>query len=234
MSAVRELQTGQKSNVGVSYYTRWVNRPAGRLFAAAFSLTPITPNQVTLVSGAATLLGVGLLAALEPTWWLGLLVWFFLALGFMLDSADGQLARLTGRGSVAGEWLDHVLDAAKVVLVHAAVLVSWFRFFDLPDDRLLLVPILFLLTAVVMFVGGTLAELLLRPTRSGSTSSRPSRLRAVLLLLVDYGMFCLVFLLLGVPAAFIPVYGALAGVNAVLLVLLLAKWYQELGAVRAR
>lgn len=230
--AVQDLQSKQKSSLGVSFYTRWVNRPGGRLFAAAFSLTPISPNQVSLISGAVTLGGVLLIAAVQPSWWLGVLVWFVLALGFVLDSADGQLARLTGKGSAAGEWLDHVIDAGKVVLVHAAVLVSWFRFVDLPDSRLLLVPIAFMFSTVVMFVGGTLAEMLMRSRRADVTTPRHSRVRASLLLAGDYGVFCLVFLLLGSPSAFVVAYSLLAAVNLALLVVLLAKWFRELSNLK--
>ncbi|HBF82568.1 MAG TPA: CDP-alcohol phosphatidyltransferase, partial [Streptomyces sp.] len=60
-----------------------------------------------------------------------------------------------------------------------------------------------------------------------------SRVRAVALLPVDYGVFCLVFLLLGAPAAFRAGYAALAVVHALFLVAFLVKWFRELKALRA-
>lgn len=84
----------------------------------------MTPNQVTLVSAAFTFASITAIALAGPTWALGVLVWAGLVVGFAFDSADGQLARLTGRGGPDGEWLDHVVDCAKMVLVHTAVLIS--------------------------------------------------------------------------------------------------------------
>ena len=51
-----------------------------------------------------------------------------LLLGYAVDSADGQLARLRSGGSLAGEWLDHCLDVVKVSALHLAVLISAQRF----------------------------------------------------------------------------------------------------------
>jgi phosphatidylglycerophosphate synthase len=49
--------------------------------------------------------------------------------GYAFDAADGQLARLRGGGSLAGEWLDHMIDAAKVSSLHVAVAISVYRWF---------------------------------------------------------------------------------------------------------
>ncbi|MFE3287575.1 CDP-alcohol phosphatidyltransferase, partial [Streptomyces sp. NPDC059233] len=48
-TALRELRGAQKSAKGVSLYSRFVNRPAGRYLAAASYAVGLTPNQVTLV-----------------------------------------------------------------------------------------------------------------------------------------------------------------------------------------
>ena len=66
-----------------------------------------------------------------------------------------------------------------------------------------------------------------------SAAAPVSRIRAVALLPADYGVFCLVFLLLGEPAAFRAGYAALAAVHALFLVAFLAKWFRELKALRA-
>ena len=44
--AVAELRGAQKSKRGVSLYSRFVNRPLGRLLAAAAYRARMTPNQV--------------------------------------------------------------------------------------------------------------------------------------------------------------------------------------------
>ncbi|MFP3386663.1 CDP-alcohol phosphatidyltransferase family protein, partial [Tritonibacter sp. SIMBA_163] len=71
--------------------------------------------------------------------------------GYAFDSADGQLARLRGGGTPAGEWLDHVVDSIKTTALHLAVLIGWYRHYDVTDVRLLLIPIGFTLVASVFF-----------------------------------------------------------------------------------
>lgn len=229
--AFAELSSRQKRRSGISWYTLWVNRPSGRVFAAAGSLIGMTPNQMTLLSAVVSAVGIVLVATVAPAVWLGIVVWLLLALGFMLDSADGQLARLTGRGSPAGEWLDHTVDAAKLVAIHSAVLISFYRQPDL-GELALLVPLGYQLVAVVLFAGGTLAELLLRGRGEGDQPG--SWWRSLALLGADYGVFCLIFTLLGWPSLFFAVYTTFAAVNLLLLGLLLVRWFRRLTGLQPR
>ncbi|WP_326596855.1 CDP-alcohol phosphatidyltransferase family protein [Streptomyces brevispora] len=239
VTVLRELRGAQKSAKGVSLYSRYVNRPAGRIFAAVAFRLRMTPNQVTSVSAAFTFAALASVALARPTWGLAVLVYLGLAVGFALDSADGQLARLTGRGGPDGEWLDHVVDCAKMILVHTVVLISFHRYFALPADGWLLLPLGFLFVAVLTFCAGLLREQLGRAAaRSGPAGDAGprhavSRLRAVALLPADYGVFCLVFLLLGDETAFRIGYAVLAAVHALFLVAFLVKWFRELKALRA-
>lgn len=227
-SAVRDLAAGQKSARGVSFYSRWVNRPAGRRLAAASHVLGLTPNQVSLISAAVTGAGICVIAMVPPSWAAGAVIALLLVLGFMLDAADGQLARLRGTSSLAGEWLDHFLDAAKMVAVHGAVLIGWYRYFDVPH-ALLLVPLAFQLAAVCTFSGGTIAALLRRtPAAAPAPPAAPSNLRAVLLLPADYGMLCLAFLLYGSQGLFVPAYAALGAIHWAFLALFTVKWFKEL------
>ncbi|WP_405935522.1 CDP-alcohol phosphatidyltransferase family protein [Streptomyces sp. NBC_00726] len=230
------LRGAQKTAKGVSLYSRYVNRPAGRVLAAAAYRLGLTPNQVTLVSAAFTFGALACVALVRPGAWPAVLVYLGLAVGFALDSADGQLARLTGRGGPDGEWLDHVVDCAKMILVHAAVLIAFHRWFALPGDGWLLLPLGFLFVAVLTFCAGLLREQLGKAAARGAPgpAAPPSRLRAVALLPADYGVFCLVFLLLGDATAFRVGYAVLAAVHALFLVLFLGKWFRELKALRAR
>lgn len=238
VAVLRELRGAQKSAKGVSLYSRYVNRPAGRIFAAGAYRLGMTPNQVTLVSAAFTFAALAVVALVRPGWGSAVLVYLGLAVGFALDSADGQLARLTGRGGPDGEWLDHVVDCAKMILVHTVVLISFHRYFGLGSDGWLLLPLGFLFVAVLTFCAGLLREQLgkaaARSAPAVGTPAAPvSRLRAVALLPADYGVFCLVFLLLGDETAFRTGYAALAAVHALFLVAFLGKWFRELRALRA-
>nr|WSX81682.1 CDP-alcohol phosphatidyltransferase family protein [Streptomyces sp. NBC_00899]WSX82093.1 CDP-alcohol phosphatidyltransferase family protein [Streptomyces sp. NBC_00899] len=228
--ALRRLAAAQKAAKGVSLYSRYVNRPAGRVLAAGAYRAGMTPNQVTLVSAAFSGGGIAALAVAAPSWGLAAAVYAALALGFAFDSADGQLARLLGTGGPAGEWLDHVVDCAKITAVHAAVLITFYRHFALPGDTWLLLPLGFQLAAVMIFFGGLLTDKL-KPKAAPGAAPVPSRLRAVALLPVDYGVFCAVFLLLGSQDAFRYAYLALFAVHAVFLAAFLTKWFRELRRV---
>ncbi|WP_326795555.1 CDP-alcohol phosphatidyltransferase family protein [Streptomyces sp. NBC_01808] len=232
-AALSELRKAQKTAKGVSLYSRHVNRPLGRVFAAGAYVLGLRPNHVTLLSAAFTGGGIAAVALVRPGWGLAVAVYALLVVGFALDSADGQLARLRRESSAAGEWLDHVVDCAKVTAVHAAVLVSFYRFFDLSSDAWLLLPLGFQLAAVLIFCGGLLADKLKPKPAPGAASAPappPSRLRAVALLPVDYGVFCVVFLLLGSESAFLAGYTALAVAAALFLIAFMAKWFRELSA----
>lgn len=234
-TALTELRSAQKSAKGVSLYSRFVNRPVGRYLAAGAYAAGLTPNQVTVISAAFSFAAVAGAALGTPSWTLGLLIWLGLAVGFAFDSADGQLARLRGGGSPAGEWLDHVVDSAKITALHLAVLITFYRHpghYGTADDAWLLVPLGFQLAAVVTFFGGLLTEKLTPRPAPGSPAQAPSTVRAVALLPVDHGVFCLVFLLLGAGPVFRWAYTVLGVFSALFLVAFLAKWFRELSAVR--
>lgn len=234
-SAVGRLQAAQKPSAGTPLYSRLVNRPLGRRFAAFAYLVGLTPNRVTCISAIFTFSALILVATLPPTWWLGLLVSALLVLGYAFDAADGQLARLQGGGSVQGEWLDHTVDAAKASAVHLAVLITAYRHFDLPEAWLL-VPAAYVLVDTVIFFGQILKDLLAARLLGGkapASTASTSLLRAVMVLPTDYGLICLIFVLLGLPQLFFGVYTFLFVCNALILVLVLRKWFRDMGALSA-
>ena len=233
-----QLASAQKAQTGVSLYTRYVNRPLGRVLASVCFGLRMTPNQVTGLSALATGAGLVLLVSGEPSPIRAVGVAVLLVLGFALDSADGQVARLTGSGSPAGEWLDHVVDAGKIVAVHAAILITAYRFWS-TEPIWYLVPLAFQVVSVVTFVGGLLTELLLRRSANATSTTsaigeggarRPSRARAIALLPADYGILSLSFILTGWPGAFVVVYSLLLAANALIMALLLGKWFRALSA----
>lgn len=220
------LAAAQKGSQGVSFYSRWVNRPVGRVLAAGAHVLGLTPNVVSYLSGLVTLAGLVLLVLAPPSPLLGVLVGSLLMLGFALDSADGQLARLRGGGSVLGEWLDHLIDSGKTVLVHTAVLLTAWLHGDVVS-LWLLVPLGYQFVAVVQFSGILLTQFL--EARSRATAPRQaSNLRSFLLLPADYGVLCLAFLTSGVHAVFFPLYTFLGVLTAVITAAMIVAWARRL------
>ena len=235
---VDRLRAAQKpAGRGAPAYSVYINRRLGRYLAAWAFRAGLTPNQVTALSAVCTFAAVIALAVLPASGWLGLAVTVALALGYALDSADGQVARLRGGGSAAGEWLDHVVDAVKSSALHGAVLLAAYRFLPEAERGWLLLPLGFMLVAAVSFAVFLLNDLLKaarlrRDTtsviRTGSTLGR-SLLGAP----TDYGVLVYAFLLLGLPAAFLAVYGLLFACSALYLVAALPKWYRDMTGLDA-
>jgi len=215
---------------GAPAYSIYVNRPLGRLLAAAAYLGGLTPNGVTAISAVFTFSGIVVITSVPPVPLVGVGIGLLLIIGYALDSADGQVARLRGGGSPSGEWLDHVVDAAKISSLHLAVLISWFRFLELPSELLLLVPLGFAIVAAVLFFAMILNDFL-RARDRGAQRPAGGGIRSLLVLPTDYGVLCIAFLLFGVPVVFVPVYGLLLLANTAYAVLALPKWFREMGRI---
>ena len=235
LGTVRRLEAAQKGAAGAPAYSRFVNRKLGRVLAAAAFHAGLTPNAVTGISAALTGTGIAALALVPASLPLGLAVTALLVLGYAFDAADGQLARLRGGGSPAGEWLDHMVDSLKIASLHLALLIGLYRFEPVERGPWLLVPLGFSVVSVALFFGTLLNESLRAqhgaPTRAARTAGRPSVLRSLLVVPTDYGLLCLVFLLLGAPAVFLPVYGLLFLATAGYLALASVKWFKEMGGL---
>lgn len=236
-AAYHRLQLAQKNSRGAPVYSRFINRPLGRVFAAAAFALDRTPNQVTALSAACTFTGIAVLALVPAGWATGIAVGVLLMLGYALDSADGQLARLRGGGSPEGEWLDHVVDSAKLATIHLAVLITMFRWFTLPDAALLLVPIVFSAVASVHFFGMIVTDLVQRehhyflsahvPYTAEVLGDKHPTLLTLARIPVDYGLLCFNMLLLGWQPAFLVLYTLMALASTGYLVLAGARWYRQ-------
>ncbi|RFA14652.1 CDP-alcohol phosphatidyltransferase [Subtercola boreus] len=227
---VSRLASAQKKAApGAPAYSIYVNRRIGRYLAAWAFRAGLTPNGVSGISAAFTFSGIVLLAVLPVSWISGIAVALLLAIGYAFDSADGQVARLRGGGSLSGEWLDHVVDSVKIASLHLAVLITLFLHVDLTTPWLLLIPIVYSVVACVSFFAMILNDQLKRG-RTGPVAprGRASLLRSLLVVPTDYGILCLVFALLGSPVLFIALYGLMAVANAGHLVLASRKWFCDM------
>lgn len=227
-SSYRELARVQKPGANVPWYMREINRRLGRALASVAAQLRLTPNQMTAASALAFLAGVAVLVALEPSMPAAVVSVLLLQLGFAFDAADGQLARLTGLGSPAGEWLDHVVDAARHLVFHLAVLIGLYRFADVPGAVLLL-PLAFAVVVSVRFFAQILAEQLRRGTGSAEVETSP-RLGSWIQAPSDTGVVNAVVLLWPWAPVFLPAYGTLALANLVLLAATARRRHRELAA----
>jgi len=229
--AVARLRFAQKPKAQTPAYLRFVNRRLGGYLAAGAFVRGWTPNHLTAISAGLSLLGALGIALVHPSFWLGVLVSLALLAGFAFDSADGQLARLRGGGSPAGEWLDHVVDAVKSCVLHSAVLIGAYRFVPDLSAWVLLLPLVFLTAYVTLAFASMLRDQLLRARakdRGPAEDGDDSLIRGLLLLPIDYGTLCLAFLLLGAPKVFLAGYGVLAVLNVLFDLRLLVRTYRTL------
>jgi phosphatidylglycerophosphate synthase len=230
-ATVQFLASKQKTAKGAPAYSRFVNRRLGRLLAAGAYQLGLTPNAVTMISGAFSFAGIIVIALGKPSLAVALIASAALILGYALDSADGQLARLRGGGSLSGEWLDHMVDAAKLSCLHLAVLICFYRSFHFSSAGWLLIPAGYMVVIAVWFFGIMLVgELRKRKVSvAGPKGEEPkaSLLRSILVLPQDYGFLCVAFLLFFSRDAFLVVYTFLFVGNALLLGGSLLLWYRE-------
>lgn len=232
--SLSRLRNAQKSNKGAPLYSVVINRPMGRVFAAVAHQLGMTPNGVTAVSAVFTFTGIGLVATCRPSWLVAVVVGLCLVVGYGLDAADGQLARLRGGGSLLGEWLDHVIDSFKIATLHLAVLVMAFRYFG--ATRWMLVPLGFAAVYVIHFFGMLLTDLLARVHHARRGESLPpkgiaSRLMSVAKLPTDYGFLALVFFTLGAPSVFRWLYTVMFACTAAYTFLVLPRWARRIAAL---
>jgi phosphatidylglycerophosphate synthase len=232
---VKELAAAQKTAArGAPAYSRYVNRWLGRLLAAAAWRLGLSPNTITAISAVFTFTGIALLVLFPPSGAVGISVALCLVTGYALASADGQVARVQGSGSPAGERLDHIVDAVKTSVMPLALAVGLYRF-GAVEHWWLLVPLGAAVVSAVLFFSMILTEQLRRQAGRASVADPHGRswIRSVLVIPMDYGVLCLSFALYGIIPLFLTVYTLIFVATAAFLVLASIKWFRELSAASA-
>ena len=135
---VRAIYRQSKKPVD-DFWTEWVSRPPAALLVYWLKGTALTPNQVTILSLATAAAAAAAFVALPG--WLGLvLAGLLYQLSYVLDCADGQLARMRGTTSPLGADLDFLMDELKALLVLGAVSVR--LWLERGDRRYLLLGVI--------------------------------------------------------------------------------------------
>jgi phosphatidylglycerophosphate synthase len=117
-----------KSAARKPHYTNYmaVVFSKGAIFLSyLFAHTPITPNQLTMLSFVVGLAGAVLVQESDyETRLIGVLVWF---LSYILDFCDGDVARYKNMKSEFGHWFEAVADRIKDVALFTATTLLAFR-----------------------------------------------------------------------------------------------------------
>lgn len=90
-------------------HNTWIHKIARAVIVRPLAKTPVTPNQITTVRIGAGVAAAASFAVGEQVWSTAG-AWIFM-FSMLLDRADGDLARLTGRTSPGGHKYDLFADA---------------------------------------------------------------------------------------------------------------------------
>ncbi|MDG2123489.1 MAG: CDP-alcohol phosphatidyltransferase family protein [Verrucomicrobiales bacterium] len=206
---------------------------AGILVAWVAARVGMSPNGLTLTAAVLTTLG-GILLLLAPTitWPIAIASFALLAVGYAMDCSDGQLARATKSGSVLGAWLDHTVDAWKIVFLNACL--GWLAITQIEQSGLplwaaYLAPHLSAGGTLLYFFGWNYKVQLAGKNTVGNQLGSSSSLKKILLLplhLTDFGLFLFICFTLPFPKIFLITYLAFGAVTFPVFAayLLLSAW----------
>jgi len=178
------------------FYTKNINRPLAWFFTKIFYR--ISPNTISLSAFFVLIFALVFFQEVD-NYKEAVMLYLLVALNYVLDSVDGQVARLTGQGSAVGEWLDHSLDAIRLVLVNAFLINLIF------NNSQIDFPSFFIFFCIIgqvgLYVAGILREKILKVDVSSDIKNSKSYSKLVFLALTpaDYGIFIMLFILTANP-----------------------------------
>ena len=123
----------------------YLNRSCSRLLTRLFLRTPLTPNQITILSFLTGLLGAS--CFLLGSYGGSVLGALLLQFSTVLDCVDGEVARVKMLESPLGEWLDITLDTVVHIAIFLGVGVAVWK-----QDGLAAAPLLGGLLAAAAFI----------------------------------------------------------------------------------
>jgi phosphatidylglycerophosphate synthase len=144
-------------------FNTYVARPPAAALVMVLRSTPITPNQVTFLSVFMALGAAAVWIAL-PGYWGGLVGGIGILGSFVVDCADGQLARVRGTQSAIGHHLDFLMDELKAFFIYGSLTVRMYR--ETADVRVFFVGLGGL---VAVASGISLTSFMRRPEYTGET-----------------------------------------------------------------
>jgi 1L-myo-inositol 1-phosphate cytidylyltransferase / CDP-L-myo-inositol myo-inositolphosphotransferase len=133
-----------------TYFNRKLSRPITRWLVR----TPLTPNQVTILSCAVGILGA--LSFFPGGYWGPVLGALLLQFSVVLDCCDGEIARVKFMESPLGDWLDIVCDTIVSIAIFLGIGVAVWH--DGTAQHALLLAIVLAIGGALSFPFVTLAE----------------------------------------------------------------------------
>jgi phosphatidylglycerophosphate synthase len=135
-SEIAAIYRASKKKRDINWFTEWIARPPAAVIVYALRGTPITPNQLTILSTVVAAGAAAMFALLPGHTWLVAAALVF-ELSFVLDCADGMLARLRKIASPLGHLLDFLMDELKAMFVYGCIAIRLWQ--EAGDERLLIV-----------------------------------------------------------------------------------------------
>lgn len=220
------------------FWNTFVARPPAAVVVSLLAKTPITPNQITLSAFGVAFVASAMVVFLPGYWGLLAAIIVF-ELSYVLDCADGMLARLRGIASAKGHLLDFLMDEIKAFVLLAAVAARLFR--ESNDTRYLLLGLgglVCLATGIAITTFQRRPEIAGPPPEKKPTPAPPSLVArviglpmAVLKWLIHYPSYILYTAIAGHIEAYFFVYIA---VNALYALKSLAWLALNFGKFEAR
>jgi CDP-alcohol phosphatidyltransferase len=138
-SEIVAIYKASKKKRDINRFTEYVARPPAAAVVYLLAKTPVTPNQVTFLS-AVVAAGAAAMFALLPGYWALVAAAAVFEFSFVLDCADGQLARLRKIASPLGHLLDFLMDELKAMFIYGCIAIRVWQETGF-DDRYLLVGV---------------------------------------------------------------------------------------------
>ena len=186
------------------FWNMYVCRPIAAVLVDAIKGTRITPNQITLMSYVVAMAAAVLLVFLPGHVGIVVAVLVYQA-SYVLDCADGMLARWRGIQSTPGHLLDFLMDELKAFAILAATAVRLYR--DAHSELFLLIGLgglVCLASGIAMTTFERRPEIAPPPAAGGTSVGQPSLVKrlvglpfAVAKFLIHYPSYILVAALVG-------------------------------------
>jgi CDP-diacylglycerol---glycerol-3-phosphate 3-phosphatidyltransferase len=153
--------------------TRAAYEKLSRPVAKAALRAGLTPDSITILGTAGSVLGALTLFPIGQLWWGGVVVWFFA----LADMLDGAMARQRGGGTRFGAVLDATCDRIGDGAIFCGLL--WWAAFGMQSTSLVVATLICLVTSQVISYIKARAEAS-GLSAEGGMIERPERLMIVL------------------------------------------------------